>query len=183
MHLAQVNVARAKGPMEGAVMAEFARALDPINLLAERTPGFVWRLQDADGDATALRVFDDGQILINLSVWRSVDALRAYTYQSGHAHYVKRRKEWFSAFGRPYYALWWVLEGTEPSPDGWTTSTPTARRPRRSPSPTSSTRPASATPPMGAPRRAHPTDRPCPLNAKPSSSTTRPATRPRAWTS
>ena len=116
-HLAQVNVARAKGPMDGAVMAEFARALDPINLLAERTPGFVWRLQDADGDATALRVFDDGQILINLSVWRSVDALRAYTYQSGHAHYVKRRKEWFSAFGRPHYALWWVAEGTEPSAD------------------------------------------------------------------
>lgn len=116
-HLAQVNVARAKGPMDGAVMGEFARALDPINLLAERTPGFVWRLQDDAGDATALRVFDDGQILINLSVWRSVEALRDYTYHSGHAHYVKRRREWFSAFGRPHYALWWVREGHRPTPD------------------------------------------------------------------
>lgn len=117
MHLAQVNVARALGPMDGAVMAEFARALDPINLLAERSPGFLWRLQDDDGDATALRIFDDGQVLINLSVWRSVDTLRDYTYRSGHAHYVKRRKEWFSAFGRPHYALWWVPEGHRPTPE------------------------------------------------------------------
>lgn len=117
MYLAQVNVARALGPMDGAVMAEFVRALDPMNLLAERSPGFIWRLQDDGGNATALRVFDDGQILINLSVWRSVEALRDYTYQSGHAHYVKRRKEWFSAFGRPHYALWWVEEGHEPTPE------------------------------------------------------------------
>ena len=116
MHLAQVNVARPLGPMDGSMMAEFARAIDPINLLAERSPGFVWRLQGDEGDATAIRVFDDGQILINLSVWRSVEALRDYTYRSGHAHYVKRRKEWFSAFGRPHYALWWIEEGHEPSP-------------------------------------------------------------------
>ena len=63
-HLAQVNVARAKGPMDGAVMAEFARALEPMNLLAEASPGFVWRLKDGDGDATALRLFDDDPILI-----------------------------------------------------------------------------------------------------------------------
>lgn len=103
--------------MDGAVMAEFARALEPMNGLAEASPGFVWRLKGDDGDATALRVFDDGQILINLSVWRSVDALRAYTYRSGHAHYVKRRKEWFSPFGRPHYVLWWIPEGHTPTAD------------------------------------------------------------------
>lgn len=117
MHLAQVNVARPLGPMDGAVMAEFARAVEPMNLLAEASPGFVWRLQGDEGNALALRVFDDGQILINLSVWRSVEALRAYTYRSGHAHYVKRRKEWFSAFGRPHYALWWIEEGHAPTSD------------------------------------------------------------------
>ena len=106
MHLAQINVARPLGPLAGAKLAEFARALDPMNLLAEASPGFVWRFQDEDGEGTALRVFEDGQMLVNLSVWRSVDALRDYTYNSGHAHYVKRRKEWFSAFGRPHYALW-----------------------------------------------------------------------------
>ena len=117
MNLAQVNVARALGPMDGPVMAEFQRALDPINLLAERSPGFVWRLQEDAGDATALRVFDDGNVLINLSTWTDVESLKAYTYGSGHARYVKRRKEWFAAFGRPHYVLWWVREGHEPTPD------------------------------------------------------------------
>ncbi|WP_412062688.1 DUF3291 domain-containing protein [Rubrivirga sp. IMCC45206] len=117
MHLAQINVARPLGPLDGAKLAEFARALDPMNLLAERSPGFVWRFVDEDAEGTALRVFEDGQMLVNLSVWRSVDALRDYTYHSGHAHYVKRRKEWFSAFGRPHYALWWVEEGHQPSAD------------------------------------------------------------------
>ena len=118
MQLAQVNVARALGPLDGALMAEFARALEPINLLAERSPGFVWRLEEANTDsAPDLRIYPDGEILINLSVWRSVEALRAFTYRSGHAHYVQRRKEWFSAFGRPHYALWWVEDGHRPSPD------------------------------------------------------------------
>ena len=118
MHLAQVNVARALAPLDSPKLADFARALEPMNLLAERSPGFVWRLKDADMEsAPELRVYPDGEILINLSVWRSVDALRAYTYHSGHAHYVKRRKEWFSAFGRPHYALWWVEEGHRPGPE------------------------------------------------------------------
>lgn len=115
-HLAQVNVGRILGPMDGGVMAEFRRALDPINLLAEQTPGFVWRLQDATGDATALRLFDDDTVLTNMSVWESVEALRASTDHSGHAHYVKRRKEWSSSFGRPHYALWWVPEEHRPAP-------------------------------------------------------------------
>ncbi|MGB3543492.1 DUF3291 domain-containing protein [Rubrivirga sp.] len=114
-HIAQVNVGRILGPMDGEVMAEFQRALDPINLLAERTPGFVWRLQDGD-DATSLRPFEDDTVLVNMSVWESVEALRDYTYQSGHTHYVKRRKEWFQNFGRPHYALWWVPAGHHPTP-------------------------------------------------------------------
>ena len=117
MRLAQVHVARPLGPMDGAVMAEFARAVDPMNRLAEASPGGGWRLQGDVGNALAIPVFDDGQILIDLSVWRSVEALRDYTYRSGHAHYVKRRTEGFSALGRPHCALWWIAEGHEPSPD------------------------------------------------------------------
>ena len=118
MHLAQVNVARALAPLDSPVLADFARALEPMNLLAERSPGFVWRLEGADHDsAPELRIYPDGEILINLSVWRDVESLRAYTYRSGHAHYVKRRKEWFSAFGRPHYVLWWIAEGSRPTPE------------------------------------------------------------------
>lgn len=117
-HLAQVNVARALAPLDSPKLADFARALEPMNLLAERSPGFVWRLEGADEEsAPALKIYDDGHVLINLSVWRSVEALREYTYHSGHAHYVRRRKEWFSAFGRPHYALWWIEEGHRPTPE------------------------------------------------------------------
>ena len=118
MHLAQVNLARALAPLDSVRLADFARALEPMNLLAERSPGFVWRMEGADeATAPALKVYPDGEVLINLSVWRSVETLRDYTYHSGHAHYVKRRKEWFSAFGRPHYALWWVEAGHRPTPE------------------------------------------------------------------
>ncbi|PAP77495.1 DUF3291 domain-containing protein [Rubrivirga marina] len=116
MHLAQVNLARPLGPMDGTTMSEFARAIEPMNRLAEQSPGFVWRLQGDEVNRLVGRVFGDSHLLVNLSVWRSVDALRDYTYQSGHAQYVRRRKEWFSTFGRPHYALWWVDEGHRPSP-------------------------------------------------------------------
>jgi hypothetical protein len=113
-HLAQVNIARARGEMTDPVMAEFAAALSEINALAERTPGFVWRLQTEDGDATAIRPYDDPRILINLSVWTDLDALRGYVFRSEHARYMRRRREWFERFERVYVALWWVPAGHRP---------------------------------------------------------------------
>ncbi len=116
-HLAQCNVARAKGPTDGAVMAEFMAALDEINGLADDAPGFVWRLQDdSTGNLTDLRVFDDEELLINLSVWESVDALKAYTYQSAHGPYVKRRREWFTKpVDLPVLVMWWIPAGERPT--------------------------------------------------------------------
>lgn len=114
-HLAQVNVARAHGEMTDPVMAEFVAALPVINALAERTPGFVWRLQTEDGDATAIRPYEDARILINLSVWHDLDALREYVFRSDHSGYMRRRREWFERFERVYVALWWVPAGHLPS--------------------------------------------------------------------
>jgi hypothetical protein len=96
-------------------MAEFVARLPDINALAERSPGFVWRLQTEDGDATAVRPYADTRILINLSVWTDLDALRAYVYRSDHAAVMKRRREWFERFERIYVALWWVPRGHHPS--------------------------------------------------------------------
>ena len=114
-HLAQVNVARARGQPDEPVMAEFMAALTEINALAERSPGFVWRLQTEDGDATAIRPYGDSLILINLSVWRDLDALREYVFRSDHAGYMRRRREWFERFERVYVAMWWVLAGHIPT--------------------------------------------------------------------
>jgi hypothetical protein len=101
-HLAQVNAARACGQPNEPVMAEFMTALPEINALAERSPGFVWRLQTEDGDATAIRPCGDPLILINLSLWRDLNALREYVFRSDHAGYMRRRREWFERFERGY---------------------------------------------------------------------------------
>src|SRR6185503_1961719 len=82
LQLAQVNIGRVKGPPDSAVMAGFMARLDEINALAERSPGFVWRLQTPAGNATDLRPYDDDSILINMSVWESLEALRAYVFES-----------------------------------------------------------------------------------------------------
>jgi hypothetical protein len=113
--LAQVNVARARGEMTDPVMAEFVARLPEINALADHAPGFVWRLQTEDGNATAVRPYEDARILINLSVWADLAALRTYVYRTAHAEVMRRRREWFERFDRVYVALWWVPAGHRPS--------------------------------------------------------------------
>lgn len=113
-HLAQVNIGMPKGPMDGEVMAGFAAMLDPINALADGAPGFVWRLQDEDGDATAIRPFEDDRLMINMSVWESVDALWDYVYDSEHLDVMRQRRKWFTGMDL-YMVLWWVPAGEAPT--------------------------------------------------------------------
>ena len=114
-HLAELNIARGLGAMDDPVMADFVAQLDEINALAEASDGFVWRLKDESGNATDIQVFDDPLVIVNLSVWEDVESLHNYTYRSGHAKAFKRKKEWFSAFGKPHMVLWWVPAGHEPT--------------------------------------------------------------------
>ncbi|MDX6741418.1 DUF3291 domain-containing protein [Actinocorallia sp. A-T 12471] len=117
MQLAVVNVARALAPTDSPVLAEFMAGLEPVNALADRSPGFVWRLVDDDGgDATSLRPYDDDRVLINLATWTSVDALFDFTYRTVHLEFVRRRREWFEHLGEPVVALWWVPDGHRPTP-------------------------------------------------------------------
>jgi hypothetical protein len=113
-HLAQVNVAQLSAPLDAPRLADFVAALDPINALADGAPGFVWRLQTEDGDATAIRAFPDDRIIVNLSVWASVDALADFVYRSDHAGVMRRRREWFEPM-QVYVALWWVEAGHVPT--------------------------------------------------------------------
>ncbi|HEV8630932.1 MAG TPA: DUF3291 domain-containing protein [Thermoanaerobaculia bacterium] len=114
-HLAQVNIARAKGSMEDPIMAGFVARLEDINALADGSPGFVWRLQTEEGDATSLRPYDDDRILFNLSVWETPEQLREFVYRSMHVEVMRQRKSWFDRFEGMYYALWWVAAGHIPS--------------------------------------------------------------------
>ncbi len=114
-HLAQINMARARAPLTDPRLAEFMAQLDEINALAERSPGFVWRLQTDDGDATGIEVGGDPRLLVNMSVWESPDALFDYVYKSGHLPVMSRRKEWFERLETPSLALWWVPVGVPPT--------------------------------------------------------------------
>jgi hypothetical protein len=115
-HIAQLNVGRARGPVDGPVMAEFMALLDPVNAVADASPGFVWRLQTEEGNATALRPYEDDRMIVNMSVWESIDALAAFVYRSGHVDVMRRRREWFESM-RPYMVLWWVAAGAIPTVD------------------------------------------------------------------
>ena len=114
-HLAQVNIATLRAPLDGPELAGFVAQLGPINALADQHPGFVWRLQTEDGDATAIRPFDDDRVMVNLSVWSSLEALRAFVYATRHLEVMRHRRAWFQRMPDPYLALWWVPAGTIPT--------------------------------------------------------------------
>jgi len=115
LQLAQLNIGRLRASTDDPLVAEFMAALDAINALAEASPGFVWRFQTEDGNATAVRPFEDDLLLINMSVWESVEALGDYVYRSDHTAYLRRRREWFDRASEAYLVLWWVPAGHRPS--------------------------------------------------------------------
>jgi hypothetical protein len=113
--LAQLNIGIIKGPMDSPIMADFAAGLDRINALAENSPGFVWRLQTEDGDATAIRPFENENMLVNMSVWRDVESLGKYVYGSAHVELMRRRREFFERMIEAFLVLWWVRKGHRPT--------------------------------------------------------------------
>ncbi|HET7517846.1 MAG TPA: DUF3291 domain-containing protein [Actinomycetes bacterium] len=114
-HLAQVNIATLRAPLDGPELAGFVAQLEPVNALADRSPGFVWRLQTEDGDATAIRPYEDDRVMVNLSVWASFEALRSFVYATRHMEVMRHRRQWFSRMADPYLALWWLPAGTIPT--------------------------------------------------------------------
>jgi hypothetical protein len=116
-HLAQLNVARARWSLDHPAMAEFMAALPEINALADAAPGFVWRLRDDEGqDATSLRPFGP-EIMLNMSVWESIEALRDYIYRTRHLDFLRRRRDWFNHDGlASHVVLWWIPAGEIPTP-------------------------------------------------------------------
>lgn len=116
-HLAQVNVGRVRAPLDDPMMKGFVDRLDDLNALADASPGFVWRLQTPAGNATYLRPYpEDDRLLMNMSVWETVDALKRYVYKTGHADLLRHRHEWFEPMA-VFLALWWVPAGHRPGID------------------------------------------------------------------
>jgi Domain of unknown function (DUF3291) len=113
--LAQINIGRLRAPFDHPQIADFVARLAPLNALADGAPGFVWRLQTDAGNATGVPFGDDPLVIVNLSVWESPEALRAYTYGTGHVEVFRERARWFEPMSAPQYCLWWIPAGHIPS--------------------------------------------------------------------
>ena len=114
-HLAQINIARHRYPEGDPRVADFFANIDRVNAAAERMPGFVWRLQDESGSATQIQAYDDPLIIVNMSIWDSVDTFEAFVWRTVHVPFYRRRDEWFGRLDGPHFAMWWVPEGYRPT--------------------------------------------------------------------
>ena len=113
--LAQINIGRLVAPVDDPKLAAFVAQLDEVNALAETAPGFVWRLQSEAGNDTDITYNDDPFVLVNMSVWESVESLQEFTYGSRHTEVFRDRGKWFEKMSKPSYCLWWIPSGYRPS--------------------------------------------------------------------
>lgn len=120
LELAQVNIARMLEPLESERLKDFVENLEPVNAIADSAPGFIWRLKTEDGDATSIKAFEwdeegSAGVLVNMSKWESLEALRDFTFKTGHVEIMRRRFEWFHRVAVATTALWWVPAGHIPT--------------------------------------------------------------------
>ncbi len=117
MQLAQLNIAQAKYPLDDPKMKEFVDNLAPINALADASDGFIWRLAGENDNATDIQTFSDPNIIVNMSVWSSIEALKNFMFKTHHRDFLRRKKDWFSQIENANYVLWWLEDGTIPCVD------------------------------------------------------------------
>ena len=117
MKLAQLNIALTKYALDAPEIKDFVDNLDLVNGIAESSEGFVWRLKDESGDATNIKAFDDPNMIVNMSVWDSVDSLKNFMFRTHHRDFMRRQNEWFHRLAEDTYVLWWVEDEHIPSLD------------------------------------------------------------------
>jgi len=115
MQLAELNIGKFRFPTDDPRMADFMNNLDRVNAVAERSEGFVWRLQDDSGNATALRPLSDPDMAVNLSVWRDAESLEHFVWNTVHKQFYRRKAEWFSLMVSQHFVMWWVEDGHQPT--------------------------------------------------------------------
>ncbi|MEX0628050.1 MAG: DUF3291 domain-containing protein [Cucumibacter sp.] len=115
MHLAQLNIGRLLYPVDDPRVADFVNALDKVNAMAERMPGFIWRLVGAGNNALDIRVFDDPAMAVNMSVWESAEHLEQFVWNTVHKRFYNRKAEWFDALQSQHFVMWFIEEGHIPT--------------------------------------------------------------------
>src|SRR5690242_18642411 len=110
-HLAQINVSRLNAHLDDPSVADFRNGIEAMNALAESAPGFVWRGKGEGFDSEP----GGDPMLVNVSVWQSLEHLAAFAYRSDHRHFVRRGHEWFDRPAKAHLALWWIEPGAYPT--------------------------------------------------------------------
>ncbi len=114
-YLAQINIAKLLEPIDSPLLEDFVKDLDRINEIAEKSKGFIWRLKDDTGNATNINPFDESSFIVNISVWKTIDDLKDFVYNSGHMEVFRKRAKWFEKMKTPHMALWWIKAGDIPT--------------------------------------------------------------------
>jgi len=115
MQLAEFNVGHLRYPIDDPRVRRFVMALDMVNSIAERMPGFVWRLKGDSGNATEIQVYDDQKIVPNLSVWTDIGSLENFVWKTVHKTFYERREQWFEVLEKQNFVMWPVEDGHEPT--------------------------------------------------------------------
>ncbi|MER2508688.1 MAG: DUF3291 domain-containing protein [Amaricoccus sp.] len=119
-HLAQLNIGRLVAATDDPRLAEFMAALDRVNDLGRRMPGFVWMMEGSGTPGTGnsgTEVPGDPRMSVNMTVWESVETLEAFVWNTLHQRFYERRAEWFESSGEMHFVMWWVPEGHVPTLD------------------------------------------------------------------
>ena len=114
MHLAQFNIGRMTYDLDDPRAADFVGGIDMLNRIAERSEGFVWKYETAMGGVVQDDVDNDPRMLINLTVWDSIAALKHFVFNTLHKHFLTRKAEWFTPLDRAHLVMWWIAEGHRP---------------------------------------------------------------------
>ena len=115
MQLAQLNVAKARYPLDHPNIKDFVDNLDKVNGIAESSDGFVWRLKEESGNATNIKVFADPNMIVNMSVWQDITSLKNFMFATQHRDFMARKKEWFEPLKQASYVLWWIADQHQPT--------------------------------------------------------------------
>ncbi len=116
-HLAQLNVATALDDLASPRLSGFVSKLNKVNAVAERSPGFVWRLKDETGSATSLQFTENPLFIVNLSVWETPEDLEHFVWNTVHKRVYDRKADWFQAPEERYFVMWWISAGKVPTPE------------------------------------------------------------------
>ena len=115
MYFAEFDIVRCRAPLDDPSMQEFVDNLDRVFSLAESCPGFVWRLNEDENDASSYLLYDDADILVNMSVWESAEDLLHFMFETEHKNIMPKGKQWFIPMNQPKVACWWIEENTIPT--------------------------------------------------------------------